>query len=81
MIVESSRLLPWLMLIGIMAGFAVAFSSFTFYQLTRSEREFRLVQLQLMDQNAILIREGLKQPADATNGPAGNYQYKPREKR
>jgi hypothetical protein len=76
-ITEHSRLLPWLMMCAVFSGFAIAFSMFTFYQLTRTEREYKLVQLQLMDQNAILIREGLKQPTDLVNGPAGNYQYDP----
>lgn len=79
-IIESSRLLPWLMLSAIFSGFAVAFSAFTFYQMTRTERAYQLLQLQVMDQNAIMIREGLKQPTDLVNGPAGNYQYQPKRK-
>ena len=79
--IESSRLLPWLMLSCMFSGFAIAFSCFTFYQMTRTERAYQLMQLQVMDQNAIMIREGLKQPTDTVNGPAGNYQYEPRKRR
>jgi hypothetical protein len=35
----------------------------------------------VMDQNALMIREGLKQPTDETYGPAANLEYrKPKEK-
>jgi hypothetical protein len=73
--VEHSKLLPWLMLCCILAGFAVAFSAFTFYQLTRTEREYNTMRIMVMDQNALLIREGLKLPSDTVYGPAGNLEY------
>lgn len=77
-IIESSRLLPWLVVLAIMCGVSISFSCFTFYQLIRTQRTYDLLDLQLRDQNAILIREGLKQPTDLAHGPACNYQYQPR---
>lgn len=75
----NTKLLPWLMLCCILSGFAVAFSMFTFYQLTRSEREFNKLQIMVMDQNALLIREGLKRIDDEMYGPAGNLNYQKRK--
>lgn len=49
-------------------------------EVDRLVREARQVQIQVMDQNALLIREGLKQPTDTTYGPAGNLEYKPKPK-
>lgn len=49
-------------------------------EVDRLVREARQVQIQVMDQNALLIREGLKQPTDTTYGPAGNLEYKPKGK-
>jgi len=44
-------------------------------ELLRSERESRVLQQQVMDQSALLLREGLRQPDDLNNGPAGNLNY------
>lgn len=49
-------------------------------EILRSERESRVLQQQVMDQSALLLREGIRQPGDETNGPAGNLSYKRREK-
>jgi len=48
-------------------------------ELLRSERESRVLQQQVMDQSALLLREGIRQPGDLTNGPAGNLDYKRKE--
>ena len=44
------------------------------------EREYRLLQKDIEDQNAILLREGLRQPGDAARGASGNLQYQPKER-
>jgi hypothetical protein len=44
----------------------------------KSARETRVLQQLLMDHDALLIREGLKQPGDESKGPAANLDYKPR---
>jgi hypothetical protein len=49
-------------------------------ELLRSERESRVLQQQIMDQSALLLREGIRQPDDFTNGPAGNLNYKRKDK-
>ena len=33
-----------------------------------------------MDHDALMIREGFKQPGDEQKGPAANLDYKPRSK-
>lgn len=80
MIVESSKLLPWLMLCCLMSAFSLATSLFVVLgyqaQMQRTERETRLLSLQVQDQSAIMIREGLKRPEDLANGPT----YEPRRK-
>lgn len=43
-------------------------------------KEVKQLQIQVMDQNALLIREGLKQPGDEMYGPSGNLEYQPRRK-
>lgn len=79
-IIESSKLLPWLMLCCLLSAFALATSLFVVLgyqaQMARTERETRLLSLQVQDQSAIMIREGLKQPGDLANGPT----YEPRRK-
>lgn len=49
-------------------------------ELTKAERESRVLQQQVMDQSALLLREGIRQPGDLTNGPAGNLDYHRKEK-
>lgn len=46
----------------------------------KSGRETRVLQQLIMDHDALLIREGLKQPGDESKGPAANLDYKPRSK-
>jgi hypothetical protein len=41
----------------------------------KAEREARVKEQQIMDQSALLLREGHRKPSDATNGPAGNLNY------
>jgi len=44
----------------------------------KSARETRVLQQLIMDHDALLIREGLKQPGDESKGPAANLDYKRR---
>lgn len=76
---EHSKLLPWLMLCAILSGAALMGAGWAISESEKSERESRLLQQQVMDQNALLVREGLRRPEDFTNGPAGNLQYQPKE--
>jgi hypothetical protein len=77
MLTETSKLLPWLMFCAMLSGTAVALAVFAIIWASLSAHETRQLQIQVMDQNALLIREGLAQPTDTTYGPAGNLEYKP----
>lgn len=44
-------------------------------EVLKYERESRVLQQQVMDQSALLLREGIRQPDDQTNGPSGNLNY------
>jgi hypothetical protein len=39
-------------------------------------RETKQLQIQVMDHNALLLREGILKPTDETYGPAGNLEYR-----
>lgn len=43
-------------------------------QLVREVNKFTIIT---QDHDALLIRDGLKQPADAATGPTGNLEFKP----
>jgi len=63
--------------------FAVAAFMMGMWALSEAQkagRETRVFQQLLMDHDALLIREGLKQPGDESKGPAANLDYKPRSK-
>ena len=44
-------------------------------EVLKYERESRVLQQQVMDQTAVMVREGIVQPGDETNGPSGNLDY------
>ena len=44
--------------------------------LRRSGTEVRILQMQIQDQNAILIRQGLLKPGDLTTGPTNPDKLK-----
>jgi hypothetical protein len=46
----------------------------------KAEREARVKEQQLMDLSALQLRDGVRQPGDTTNGPAGNLNYHKRSK-
>lgn len=64
----------------VLASVSIAFSCFAFYQLTRTEREYRLLQIQQQMTNAWLARAGMVEPMDVYNGPEGNFFHKPKGK-
>lgn len=75
--VESSKLLPWLMLAAVLSGTSLTGAVAALLLAHYSYEETRQLQIQVMDHNALLIREGLAQPTDEVYGPAGNLEYKP----
>lgn len=74
--------------LGIFCGVAVAMSLVSGASAWWMAREFKLIQVQLMYTNALLIRGGLVQPGDMVFGPEGNLLFdgtkfkpeKPKEK-
>ena len=76
--VEHSKLLPWLMLCAILAGFSLAMSVACGVCTFWLAHEYHVLQILLQDHDALLIREGLKQPADIAKGPTGNLEFKER---
>lgn len=78
---EHSKLLPWLMLCCILSAAAVVLSVITSIACYLIFQEQRQIQVQVMDHNALLIREGLAQPTDEVYGPAGNLEYKPHKRK
>lgn len=44
-------------------------------EIARLVHEVNVRDVLLQDHDALLIREGLKTPADATKGPTGNLEY------
>lgn len=69
-----------------MIAFGLAVAAFVtslwcIHESDRAERETKQLQIQVMDQNALLIREGLKQSGDTVYGPAANLEYKPKERK
>lgn len=59
---------------------ALVTSLWSIHESDRAAREAKQLQIQVMDHNALLLREGLLQPTDETYGPAGNLAYKRKEK-
>ena len=72
----SERTLSVLALVLAVAAFMMGI--WAVFDAEKSARETRVLQQLLMDHDALLIREGLKQPGDESKGPAANLDYKPR---
>jgi len=94
-ITEHSKLLPWLMVTALFSGFALATSVFCYisiHDLHERDRDEIVImkndlirfRVQLMSNDALLLREGIKQPSDMWYGPEGNLEYgrkeRPKEK-
>lgn len=61
-------------------GFGVAAfmtALWSIHESDRAERETKQLQIQVMDMNALAIRNGWLKPTDEVYGPAGNLEYKP----
>lgn len=83
---EHSKLLPWLMVTALFSGFALATSIFCYtsiHDLHERDRDELVIikndmirfRVQLMSNDALLLREGIKQPGDMWYGPEGNLEY------
>lgn len=78
---EHSKLLPWLMMCAILSGVSVAFSIAASVCCWWLAHEYHVLQIIVQDQDALMIREGFKQPEDSIWGPQANFEYKPRRER
>jgi hypothetical protein len=80
--VEHSKLLPWLMLTSILAGFSVSMATLTFFylhdQMLRNDRAYEQMRVQVLSQNAILQKRGFILPGDEWLGPEGNLEFDPK---
>jgi hypothetical protein len=72
----SERTLSILALVMAVAAFMMGI--WALFDAEKSARETRVLQQLEMDHDALLIREGFKQPGDESKGPAANLDYKPR---
>ena len=72
----SERTLSVLAIVMAVAAFTLGI--WAIFDSEKSARETRVLQQLIMDHDALLIREGLKQPGDESKGPAANLDYKPR---
>lgn len=79
--VDTTKLVPWMMLTCILAAFAMAFSLMTFFylhdQMLSTQRSAELMRIQVLSQNAIMLRQGFIKPGDEWDGPEGNLQFNP----
>lgn len=58
-IVESSRLIPWMMLSSILSGFAMALSIILLVQVMEVKRELRFAELKVDEYRAALLAAGI----------------------
>lgn len=79
---NSVKSLGWLLVLAatilITMGYAIATLTWMSFEYSRMEREFRLYQYKLDNQNALLIRAGIMEPDDLyldatdSDNPAGS---------
>jgi hypothetical protein len=77
---EHSKLLPWLMLCCIMSAFAMATSMFATGAVWVLYTKFHVLTVTVDNHDALMLREGIKQPGDIAKGPNGNLEYKRKER-
>ena len=63
--VESSKLLPLIVLLSVIAGVAVALAWFATVSASHSEREARMLQYYVLEMDAKLIAAGFKTDAES----------------
>jgi hypothetical protein len=81
---EHSKLLPWLMLCAVLSGFAVSLALVCGATCWWLALQYHVLQVIVQDQDALMMRSGLKEPEDSIWGPSGNLRYplhKPEEKK
>ncbi len=61
-------------------GAVLASQIYLSIRISSAGTEVRLLQLQVQDQTAVMIRDGLIRPGDLTNGPTSPSAVPPKEK-
>lgn len=63
--IESSKLVPLIVVLAITAGLAVGLSVMSMFTASKSERETRMMEYYLLELDAKFINAGLKDPAES----------------
>jgi hypothetical protein len=63
--VESSKLVPLIVVLSILCGMAIFGAVSAFYQATLAEREARMLEYYVLEMDAKLIAAGVKKPEEA----------------
>lgn len=63
--IESTKLLPVLVLLTLLTGVSIGIAAFAFAASGKSERETRMLEYYLLELDAKFINAGLKDPADS----------------
>lgn len=79
-LVEHSKLLPWLMLCAVMSGFSMAMSVAAIGAAWVLYTKFHVLTVTVDNHDALMLREGIKQPGDIAKGPNGNLEYQRKER-
>jgi hypothetical protein len=63
--VESSRLLPILVILAVLCGLSIGLAVFSFAASRNADREARMLEYYLLELDAKFIHAGLKDPAES----------------
>ncbi len=76
---EHSKLLPWLMMCAVMSGFSMAMSAAAIGAAWVMYTKFHVLTVTVDNHDALMLREGIKQPGDIAKGPNGNLEHRRKE--
>jgi len=76
---EHSKLLPWIMLCCIISSFGMAMSVFSVGAVWVLYTKFHVLTVTVDNHDALMLREGIKQPGDVAKGPNGNLEFRHKE--
>lgn len=63
--IESSKLMPMIVLLAVLSGSAIGLTAFSFTEARNAEREARMLQYYLLELDAKIIAAGIKKPEEA----------------
>jgi len=75
----NTKLVPWLMLCAIMSGFSMAMSCAAIGAAWIMYTKFHVLTVTVDNHDALMLREGIKQPGDVAKGPNGNLEFRRKE--